>query len=102
MPAADAHRAQSNPGGESDDASKITVTIFILRAAVLAAPSAEPQVNAPSHDDAIARYGEINLGVAVALDEGLVTPSLGRRKTNRSATSAAAVKDLAHRAQQAA
>ena len=90
-------RAELKSAGEDDDASKITVNDFILRAAVLAAQR-EPKVNASFDNDAIVQYGDINLGVAVALDEGLVTPVVRRAQNKSLREISAAVKDLAHRA----
>ncbi len=66
-------RAELKSGGEDDDATKITVNDFILKGAVVAALR-EPKVNAAFDGDAIIQYGDINLAVAVAIDEGLVTP----------------------------
>ncbi len=90
-------RAELKSAGEDDDASKITVNDFILRAAVLAAQR-EPKVNASFDNDAIVQYGDINLGVAVALDEGLVTPVVRQAQNKSLREISAAVKDLAHRA----
>jgi pyruvate dehydrogenase E2 component (dihydrolipoamide acetyltransferase) len=90
-------RAELKSAGDDEDASKITVNDFILRAAVLAAQR-EPKVNASFDTDAIVQYGEINLGVAVALDEGLVTPVVRQAQNKSLREISAAVKDLAHRA----
>ncbi len=90
-------RAELKSAGEDDDASKITVNDFILCAAVLAAQG-EPKVNASFDNDAIVQYGDINLGVAVALDEGLVTPVVRQAQNKSLREISAAVKDLAHRA----
>jgi len=90
-------RAELKSAGEEDDASRITVNDFILRAAVMAAQR-EPKVNASFDNDAIVQYGDINLGVAVALDEGLVTPVVRQAQTKSLREISAAVKDLAHRA----
>ena len=90
-------RAELKSADEGDDASRITVNDFILRAAVLAAQR-EPKVNASFDNDAIVQYGDINLGVAVALDEGLVTPVVRQAQNKSLREISAAVKDLAHRA----
>jgi pyruvate dehydrogenase E2 component (dihydrolipoamide acetyltransferase) len=90
-------RAELKSAGEDDDASKITVNDFILKAAVMAAQR-EPKVNASFDNDAIVEYGDINLGVAVALDEGLVTPVIRQAQNKSLREISAAVKDLAHRA----
>ncbi|HEY2712363.1 MAG TPA: pyruvate dehydrogenase complex dihydrolipoamide acetyltransferase [Chthoniobacterales bacterium] len=90
-------RAELKSMGEDDDANKITVNDFILKAAVEAAVR-EPKVNASFDKDAIVQYGDINLGVAVALEEGLVTPVVRQAQTKSLRELSAAVKDLAHRA----
>ncbi|HEY3601818.1 MAG TPA: pyruvate dehydrogenase complex dihydrolipoamide acetyltransferase [Chthoniobacterales bacterium] len=90
-------RAELKSAGEEDDASKLTINDFILKAAVVAA-AREPRVNASFEGDAIVQYGDINLGVAVALDEGLVTPVVRQAQTKSLREISAAVKDLAYRA----
>ncbi len=90
-------RAELKSGGEEDDASKITVNDFILKGAVAAALQ-EPKVNAAFDDDAIVQYGDVNLAVAVAIDEGLVTPVIRGAQNKSLREISAAVKDLAHRA----
>ncbi len=90
-------RAELKSMGDDDDANKITVNDFILKAAVEAAVR-EPKVNASFDKNAIVQYGDINLGVAVALEEGLVTPVVRQAQTKSLRELSAAVKDLAHRA----
>jgi len=90
-------RAQLKTATEEDDAAKITVNDFILKGAVAAAQR-EPKVNAAFDTDAIVQYGDINLAVAVAIDEGLVTPVIRQAQNKSLREISAAVKDLAHRA----
>ncbi len=90
-------RAELKSAGEDDDATKITVNDFILKGAVVAALR-EPKVNASFDRDAIVQYGDINLAVAVAIDEGLVTPVIRAAQNKSLREISAAVKDLAHRA----
>jgi len=52
---------------------KFTVNDFILKA-VVEALRRNPAVNSSWAGDAIQQHGEVNLGVAVAVDEGLVVP----------------------------
>ena len=89
-------RAELKSAAEEDEAN-LTVNDFILKAAVAAAMR-EPKVNASFDGDAIVQYGDINLGVAVALDEGLVTPVVRQAQNKSLREISAAVKDLAHRA----
>jgi pyruvate dehydrogenase E2 component (dihydrolipoamide acetyltransferase) len=90
-------RAELKSGGDDDDATKITVNDFILKGAVVAALR-EPKVNASFDGDAIIHYGDINLAVAVAIEEGLVTPVIRAAQNKSLREISAAVKDLAHRA----
>ncbi|MEO6971077.1 MAG: pyruvate dehydrogenase complex dihydrolipoamide acetyltransferase [Chthoniobacterales bacterium] len=90
-------RAELKSGAEDDDATKITVNDFILKGAVVAALRA-PKVNAAFDDDAIIQYGDVDLTVAVAIDEGLVTPVIKAAQNKSLREISAAVKDLAHRA----
>jgi len=89
-------RTELKSGGE-DDESKITVNDFILKGAVVAALR-EPKVNAAFDGDAIIHYGDVNLAVAVAIDDGLVTPVVRAAQNKSLREISAAVKDLAHRA----
>jgi len=90
-------RAELKSAGEDDDNAKITVNDFILKGAVVAALR-EPKVNAAFDGDAIIRYGDVNLAVAVAIEEGLVTPVIRAAQNKSLREISAAVKDLAHRA----
>ncbi len=89
-------RAELKSGGD-DDASKITVNDFILKGAVVAVLR-EPKVNAAFDGDAIIHYGDVNLAVAVAIDDGLVTPVIRAAQNKSLREISTAVKDLAHRA----
>ncbi len=90
-------RAELKSAGEEDDSAKVTVNDFILKGTVVAALR-EPKVNAAFDGDAIIQYGDINLAVAVAIDEGLVTPVIRGAQNKSLREISAAVKDLAHRA----
>ncbi len=90
-------RAELKSGAEEDDSSKITVNDFILKGSVVAALR-EPKVNAAFDGDAIIHYGDVNLAVAVAIDEGLVTPVIKAAQNKSLREISAEVKDLAHRA----
>ena len=90
-------RAELKSAGDEDDTTKITINDFILKAAVIAAMR-EPRVNASLDGDAIVQYGDINLAVAVAIDEGLVAPVIRGAQNKSLREISAAVKDLAYRA----
>ncbi len=92
-----AARAELKAGGEAADTSKITVNDFVLKAAVMAAVKV-PKVNASFDGDAIVQYADVDLGIAVAIEDGLLTPVIraGQNKSLRELSELA--KDLASRA----
>jgi pyruvate dehydrogenase E2 component (dihydrolipoamide acetyltransferase) len=57
------------------DGIKVSIGDFVTKAVALALRF-HPGLNASFEPDAIIRYGEINLGIAVALDDGLIVPVL--------------------------
>jgi pyruvate dehydrogenase E2 component (dihydrolipoyllysine-residue acetyltransferase) len=90
-------REELKSAGEGADAAKITVNDFVLKAAVQAA-SKVPRVNASFDGDAIVQYADVDLGIAVAIEEGLLTPVI-RAAQNKSLREISEVaKDMAHRA----
>jgi pyruvate dehydrogenase E2 component (dihydrolipoamide acetyltransferase) len=92
-----AARAELKAGGEAADTSKITVNDFVLKAAVMAAVKV-PKVNATFDGDAIVQYAEVDLGIAVAIEDGLLTPVI-RAAHNKSLREISELaKDLASRA----
>jgi pyruvate dehydrogenase E2 component (dihydrolipoamide acetyltransferase) len=56
----------------ADEAGKISVNDMVVKAAALALTHF-PNLNASFADAAIQRRGEVHIGIAVALDEGLIT-----------------------------
>lgn len=90
-------RAEINAASEAAGQGKVTVNDFVLKAAVAAAVK-NPKVNAAFDKDAIIQYGSINLSVAVAIDDGLVTPVIRDAQTKTLREISEAVKDLATRA----
>lgn len=92
-----AARAELKAAGEGSDTSKITVNDFILKAAVDAAVKV-PKANASFDEDAIVQYQDVDLGVAVALEDGLLTPVVRAAQNKSLREISEAVKDLAHRA----
>ena len=59
---------------------KLSLGDFVTKAVALAL-RIHPGVNASFEPDAIVRHGEVNIGIAVALDEGLIVPVLHRADT---------------------
>ena len=92
-----AAREELKSAGEGAEASKITVNDFVLKAAVQAAVRV-PRVNASFDGDAIVQYADVHLGIAVAIEDGLLTPVVRAAQNKSLREISEAVKDLAHRA----
>ena len=90
-------REELKSAGEGTDAAKITVNDFVLKASVQAAVKV-PRVNASFDGDAIVQYADIDLGVAVAIEDGLLTPVIRAAQTKSLRQISELAKDLAHRA----
>ena len=90
-------REELKSAGEGADAAKITVNDFVLKAAVMAAVNV-PRVNASFDNDAIVQYADVDLGVAVAIEDGLLTPVIRAAQDKSLREISALAKDLAHRA----
>jgi pyruvate dehydrogenase E2 component (dihydrolipoamide acetyltransferase) len=90
-------REELKSAGEGEDAAKITVNDFVLKAAVVAAVKV-PRVNASFDGDAIVQYADVDLGVAVAIEDGLLTPVIRAAQDKSLRDISALAKDLAHRA----
>ncbi len=76
----------------------ITYTDLLIKL-VAAALSRHPRVNASWRDGAIAQHTDINIGLAVAIDDGLVVPVIHRADTLGLAEIAARREDAVSRAQ---
>lgn len=76
---------------------KITFNDIALSAVARAAMQ-KPKVNAAFAGDAIIEYGSVNLSVAIAVEDGLVTPVIRDAQNLSLQQISAAVKDLALRA----
>jgi pyruvate dehydrogenase E2 component (dihydrolipoamide acetyltransferase) len=90
-------REELKSAGEGADAAKITVNDFVLKAAVMAAVKV-PRVNASFDNDAIVQYADVDLGVAVAIEDGLLTPVIRAAQDKSLREISTLAKDLAHRA----
>jgi pyruvate dehydrogenase E2 component (dihydrolipoamide acetyltransferase) len=90
-------REELKSAGEGADAAKITVNDFVLKAAVQAAVKV-PRVNASFDADAIVQYADIDLGIAVAIEDGLLTPFIRGAQNKSLREISELAKDLAHRA----
>jgi pyruvate dehydrogenase E2 component (dihydrolipoamide acetyltransferase) len=90
-------RDELKSAGEGADAAKITVNDFVLKAAVQAAVKV-PRVNASFDGDAMVQYADIDLGIAVAIEEGLLTPVIRAAQDKSLREISELAKDLARRA----
>jgi len=90
-------REELKSAGEGADAAKITVNDFVLKAAVQAAVKV-PSINASFDGDAIVQYADVDLGIAVAIDDGLLTPVIRAAQNKSLREISELAKDLAHRA----
>src|SRR6266852_4436513 len=92
-----AAREELKSAGEGADTAKITVNDFVLKAAVQAAVKV-PRVNASFERDVIVQYADIDLGIAVAIEDGLLTPVIRAAQNKSLREISELAKDLAHRA----
>ena len=90
-------REELKSAGEDADAARITVNDFVLKAAVQAAVKV-PRVNASFDGDAFVQYADVDLGIAVAIEDGLLTPVIRAAQNKSLREISELVKDLAHRA----
>jgi pyruvate dehydrogenase E2 component (dihydrolipoamide acetyltransferase) len=89
-------RAEVNASAE-EGANKISINDFVLRAVALAIAKT-PRVNASFAGDAIVEFGSVHLAVAVAIDDGLVTPVIRDAQLKSLNQISLQVKDFAVRA----
>ena len=95
QPLMDLRKQANSAAGDGDN--KLTVNDFILKAVANAA-AAVPEVNATFSGDSIIQFGSVNLSVAIAVDDGLVTPVITKANQKSLLQISLAVKDLAQRA----
>jgi pyruvate dehydrogenase E2 component (dihydrolipoyllysine-residue acetyltransferase) len=95
-----AFRAQANAAEDSKSSGiKFTINDFILKAAAVAAVQV-PAVNAAFDQDSLVLFASVNLSVAIAIDDGLVTPVIRDAPHKSLSDISAAVRDFAKRAKQ--
>lgn len=98
MDATVALRAQINADlAATGSKLKLSVNDFVLRAAALALVDV-PEVNAAFDGDAIKLFDSVDIGMAVALDGGLITPIVRGAHKKSLATIATEARELAIRA----
>lgn len=95
--ALEACRARLGAFAERDGASKVSLTALLVRCAAWAL-GRHPYLNASLRDGSIYLWRDINIGVAVALEQGLIVPVIRQADRQPLRHIAAALHDLAARA----
>jgi pyruvate dehydrogenase E2 component (dihydrolipoamide acetyltransferase) len=99
----DALRAEANadalPAAGGADAVKLSINDFIIKALALALQRV-PAANAVWAEDRILRFKRSDVAVAVAMEDGLVTPVVRGADSKSIGAISAEMKDLAARARQ--
>ena len=81
----------------AESGERVTLTSLLVRASA-AALREHPELNAVWSEEGLVRMNAINVGVAVALDDGLIAPALLGCDTLTTLTVSAALRDLVERA----
>jgi pyruvate dehydrogenase E2 component (dihydrolipoamide acetyltransferase) len=90
-------RQQVNAQAEKTHGNKYSVNDFILKA-VINATQAVPAVNASFAGEHIVKFKHVGLSVAIAVEDGLVTPVIKQAESKSLLAISRAVKDFAVRA----
>ncbi len=78
---------------------KVSVNDLLIKATALALKR-HPEVNAAWHEDHIKRYHRVHMGVAVAVEDGLITPVVRDADLKGAAQIGAEVREMAGRARE--
>ena len=90
-------RKQVNEQAEKTHGNKYSVNDFVLKAAINAAQLV-PAINASFAGDHIVKYADVGLAVAIAVEDGLVTPVIKQAQHQSLLQISQSVKDFAGRA----
>jgi pyruvate dehydrogenase E2 component (dihydrolipoamide acetyltransferase) len=99
MAAALALRDEFNALAEAVDGSRVSVTAILVKACAWALQR-HPRLNASLQGDVVHRYQAANIGVAVAVDEGLIVPVIRRAESLGIGEIAGQLEGLARRARE--
>ena len=89
--------ARGQLNARADGQYKLTVNDFIIKACALALRD-NPDSNVSWYDDAMIRYGNVDISVAVATDGGLITPILENADQKSLVKISNEMKELAQKA----
>jgi pyruvate dehydrogenase E2 component (dihydrolipoamide acetyltransferase) len=92
-------RKQVNDQAEKTHGNKYSVNDFILKA-VINATQAVPAINSSFAGDHIVKFNHVGLSIAIAVEDGLVTPVIKLAETKSLLEISKAVKDFAARAKE--
>ncbi|MCP4415161.1 MAG: 2-oxo acid dehydrogenase subunit E2 [Chloroflexi bacterium] len=91
-----AHRT-ANKAQFAKDGAKLTFTAYLV-SAIVQALKKHPQVNSSWNDDGLILHRDINLGMATAIDTGLIVPVIKNADSLNLLGLARTINDLAERA----
>jgi pyruvate dehydrogenase E2 component (dihydrolipoamide acetyltransferase) len=97
MSAFEQTRRRLNARAQASDQARVSVTALLVKALAWALER-HPWLNSTLRDDEIHLLPEINIGVAVALEEGLIVPVLRDANQKTAGQIAAELKELVDRA----
>lgn len=89
-------RKQINEQSEKTNGNKYTINDFVVKALINACV-AVPEANASFAGDHIIQYASVGISVAVAVDDGLVTPVVKNAQTKTLLQISQEIKDIAAR-----
>ena len=92
-------RASLNSMLEEEGGQKVSLNDMIVKASALALRKL-PQVNSSFQGDEIRRYNHVHIGIAVSLEDGLITPVLRNCETKSLVQISVETGDLAGRARE--
>ena len=90
-------RKQINAQAEKTHGNKYTVNDFIVKA-LIGACQAVPEVNASYNGDSIVQFAKIGVSIAIAVEDGLVTPVIKDASSKSMLQISREIKDMAKRA----
>ena len=90
-------RKQINAQAEQTHGNKYSLNDFVLKSVINAA-QAVPEINASFNGDSIVQFAKVGVSIAVAVDDGLVTPVIKDAASKSMLQISQEVKDLAVRA----